>query len=64
MLQDFLVDKHSDHVAIVVQRQVLFDDLGHGPESLFFVHTVEQARRDEIHALTIADRGVAHDNGL
>ncbi len=41
VLEDFLVNEHTYHVTVVVERQVTFDYLRHGPERLFFLHASE-----------------------
>ena len=38
VLKYFLVHQHAYHVAIVVQREIVLDDLGHGPERLLLFH--------------------------
>ena len=39
MLEDFVIDKHSKEIAVVVQRKERFNELAKGPESLFFFLT-------------------------
>ena len=61
VLQNFLINKYANHVAVVIQRQVRLHNLGHRPECFLLFHAGEESSCDEIHALAVSDGWITID---
>lgn len=54
VLQDFLVNQDTNHIAIVVKGQIPLKDLTQRPECFLFPHDTEQSSTDKVHSLAVA----------